>query len=42
MAKLLAGANAPNIALPATDGSTFKMTDYLGKRVILTFFRFST
>jgi peroxiredoxin len=42
MAKVLAGANAPDIALPATDGSTFKMTDYIGKRVILTFFRFST
>ena len=42
MTKLVAGANAPDIALPAIDGSTFKMTDYLGKRVILTFFRFSS
>ncbi len=42
MTKLVAGANAPNLSLPATDGTTFNMSDYLGKRVILTFFRFST
>ena len=42
MARLEIGANAPDISLPAIDGSTFKMSDYIGKRVILTFFRFST
>ena len=42
MAKLEIGANAPNLSLPAIDGSTFEMSDYVGKRVILTFFRFST
>ena len=42
MTRLVAGANAPDIALPAIDGTTFKMADYLGKRVILTFFRFSS
>ena len=42
MTKLVTGADAPNLSLPATDGTTFNMSDYLGKRVILTFFRFST
>ena len=42
MTKLVIGAEAPNLSLPATDGTTFNMSDYLGKRVILTFFRFST
>ncbi len=42
MTKLIPGVAAPDIVLPATDGSTFKMSDYLGKRVILTFFRFSS
>ena len=42
MTKLVSGAEAPNLSLPATDGTTFNMSDYLGKRVILTFFRFST
>lgn len=42
MAELEIGANAPDLSLPAIDGSTFKMSDYVGKRVILTFFRFST
>ena len=42
MTKLVTGAEAPNLSLPATDGTTFNMSDYLGKRVILTFFRFST
>ena len=42
MTRLVAGANAPDITLPAVDGSTFNMADYLGKRVILTFFRFSS
>ena len=42
MARLTSGSPAPDISLPAIDGSTFKMSDHLGKRVILTFFRFST
>ena len=42
MTRLVTGADAPDISLPATDGSTFKMSDYKGKRVILTFFRFSS
>ena len=42
MAKLEIGANAPDLSLPAIDGSTFKMSDYVGKEVILTFFRFSS
>ena len=42
MTKLTPGVAAPDIMLPSTDGSTFKMSDYLGKRVILTFFRFSS
>ncbi|GIR34218.1 MAG: hypothetical protein CM15mP47_4440 [Methanobacteriota archaeon] len=37
MTKLTPGSAAPDIVLPSTDGSTFKMSDYLGKRVILTF-----
>ena len=31
MAKLEIGANAPNLSLPAIDGSTFEMSDYVGK-----------
>ena len=42
MTRLVTGSDAPDISLPATDGSTFKMSDYKGKRVILTFFRFSS
>ena len=42
MTKLVIGAEAPNLSLPAIDGTTFNMSNYLGKRVILTFFRFST
>ncbi|RAH16318.1 MAG: hypothetical protein CMB56_000875 [Methanobacteriota archaeon] len=42
MTRLTTGADAPDIVLPAIDGSTFNMSDYKGKRVILTFFRFST
>ena len=32
MARLEIGANAPDISLPAIDGSTFKMSDYIGKK----------
>ena len=31
MTRLVTGADAPDISLPATDGSTFKMSDYKGK-----------
>ncbi len=39
---LVSGDLAPQFSLPAIDGSTFNMADMKGKRVILTFFRFST
>ena len=42
MPMLTVGDNAPNLNLPAIDGTTFKMSDMKGKRVILTFFRFSS
>ena len=42
MAQLSSGDEAPQFTLPAIDGSTFNMADMKGKRVILTFFRFST
>ena len=42
MAQLSNGDEAPQFILPAIDGSTFNMADMKGKRVILTFFRFST
>ena len=42
MAQLARGDEAPQFALPAIDGSIFNMADMKGKRVILTFFRFST
>ena len=42
MVRLTNGSDAPNISLPAIDGSTFNMSDHRGKKVILTFFRFST
>jgi peroxiredoxin len=42
MPRLTVGDNAPNLNLPAIDGTTFKMSDMEGKRVILTFFRFSS
>ena len=42
MAQLSSGDKAPQFTLPAIDGSTFNMADMKGKRVILTFFRFST
>ena len=42
MPSLSSGDKAPQFTLPAIDGSTFNMADMKGKRVILTFFRFST
>jgi len=42
MAQLSSGDKVPQFTLPAIDGSTFNMADVKGKRVILTFFRFST
>ncbi len=42
MARLEVGDEAPNFTLPAIDGSSFDMAQQRGKRVILTFFRFSS
>ena len=42
MTQIVTGDTAPQFSLPAIDGSTFNMADMKGKRVILTFFRFST
>ena len=42
MPKLSPGDDAPPILLPAIDGSTFDINAVRGKKVILTFFRFST
>ena len=42
MPQIVTGDTAPQFTLPAIDGSTFNMADMKGKRVILTFFRFST
>ena len=42
MPQIVTGDTAPHFTLPAIDGSTFNMADMKGKRVILTFFRFST
>ena len=39
---LVSGSSAPQFSLPAIDGTTFNMSDMKGKRVILTFFRFSS
>ena len=39
---LVSGSPAPQFSLPAIDGTTFNMSDMKGKRVILTFFRFSS
>ena len=36
------GDKAPAIVLPAIDGSVFDLSKVKGKRVILTFFRFSS
>lgn len=35
MAKKMMGAAAPDFTLPATDGSTVKLSDYRGKHVVL-------
>ena len=42
MTRLKKGDPAPEISLPAIDGSTFEMSSMKGRRVILTFFRFSS
>ena len=42
MPQLEVGDDAPNFILPAIDGTLFEMSNFKGKRVILTFFRFST
>ena len=42
MPQIVTGDTAPQFTLPAIDGSSFNMADMKGKRVILTFFRFST
>ena len=42
MPQIVTGDTAPEFTLTAIDGSTFNMADMKGKRVILTFFRFST
>ena len=42
MPRLEIGDNAPNISLPAIDGTIFEMSSMKGKRVIFTFFRFSS
>lgn len=42
MSKLITGAPAPALVLPSIDGSLFDLSKVKGKRVILTFFRFSS
>ena len=42
MPKLKIGDPAPDISLPAIDGTTFEMSSMKGRRVIFTFFRFSS
>ena len=42
MPRLQTGDPAPDISLPAIDGTTFEMESMKGKRVIFTFFRFSS
>ena len=42
MPQLKVGDDAPQFTLPAIDGTTFDMSAMKGKRVILTFFRFSS
>ncbi len=42
MSKLQIGDQAPSITLPCIDGTTFDMSSLRGKRVIFTFFRFSS
>lgn len=40
--KLTAGKKAPNIILPAIDGSAFNLETLRGRRYLLTFYRFAT
>jgi len=40
--RIKAGDQAPQLVLPSIDGTTFEMSAVKGKRVIFTFFRFST
>jgi len=40
--RIEAGDKAPDLELPSTAGTNFEMSAMKGKRVILTFFRFST
>ena len=42
MPKLKTGDLAPSMILPSIDGTTFDMSLMKGKRVIFTFFRFSS
>ena len=42
MPQLKIGDNAPNFILHAIDGTSFDMSNFRGKRIILTFFRFSS
>ena len=42
MPQLMPGDAAPDFSLPAIDGTTFNMNEMKGKKVILTFFRFSS
>jgi len=42
MSMINTGDKAPPIVLPAIDGTTFDMAAMKGKKVILTFFRFSS
>ena len=42
MPRLKTGDQAPSMALPSIDGTTFDMSLMKGKRVIFTFFRFSS
>lgn len=42
MPQLVAGDSAPKFTLPTIDGNTFNLEDMKGKKVILTFYRFSS
>ena len=42
MTRLKKGDPAPDISLPAIDGSTFELSSMKGRRVLLPFFRFSS
>jgi thioredoxin-dependent peroxiredoxin len=39
MAQKMVGSEAPDFALPATDGRMVRLSDYLGKNVVLVFNR---